>query len=108
VNRVRREAAATFFEASSSGNSELQFKRFYFPTWHLRDDRGAEYPVYSDSIGRIIATIGEGRRGYRLSIVKTNDEQIGTWLSVFGIGGLAALALVTRLSRKRAASLPLP
>jgi hypothetical protein len=107
ITNREQEDCATFFEASvNTTEAKLLFKRLYFPTWHLRDDRGVEYPIHCDSAGRIVATIFPGRRGYKLGIVTTNEEQIGGWLSGAGLLTLLGLGITTVLLRKRAALKP--
>ncbi|HET9135591.1 MAG TPA: hypothetical protein VFO76_03055 [Candidatus Kapabacteria bacterium] len=103
-NREQEDCATTFEASVNTTEAQLLFKRLYFPAWHLRDDRGVEYPIHSDSAGRIVATILQGRRGYRLAIVRTNEEQIGGWLSGAGLLTLLGLGITTMILRKRAAS----
>ncbi|HYM20455.1 MAG TPA: hypothetical protein VEW28_05560 [Candidatus Kapabacteria bacterium] len=105
VSAIIREPLATTFNASvTSEQTELLFHRLYFPTWHLRDDRGVEYPIRSDSLGRIIATLPQGKRNYSLEIVPTNNERIGKWISIAGILCVAGFGIFIILSRKREAS----
>lgn len=102
LRSIKREPFSTSFEVNSSkGNSTLLFKRMYFPTWYLRDDRGVHYAISPDSLGRINAVIPEGKRFYMLSIVTTNSERIGAWLSVVGLSFIVALGIIIMLSRKK-------
>ncbi|MBS1903289.1 MAG: hypothetical protein JSS75_06275 [Bacteroidetes bacterium] len=109
IGRIERGATTTTFEVDqTSASADLLFDHAYFPTWHLKDDRGVEYPVRSDSLGRIVATITEGKRSYQLRIVKQNSERVGAWISAFGLIALVGLGAATALSRRRAASSPSP
>ena len=102
LKSIKREPFSTSFEINSNkGNSTLVFKRMYFPTWYLRDDRGVHYAISPDSLGRINAVIPEGKRFYILSIVTTNSERIGAWLSVVGLSYILALGIIIMLSRKK-------
>ncbi len=106
LKSITREPFSTSFEANSiTGNSTLLFKRMYFATWYLRDDRGVHYAISSDSLGRINAVIPEGKRSYMLSLVPKNSERIGAWLSVVGLSCLLALGIIIMLSRKKEAPL---
>ncbi len=106
LRAIKRESFSTSFEVNANkGNTTLVFKRMYFPTWYLRDDRGVHYAISSDSLGRINAVIPEGKRFYTLSIITTNSERIGAWLSVVGLSSILALGIIIMLSRKKVAPL---
>ncbi len=107
IANVKREDIGTSFDAIvSSESASLVFHRMYFPTWRLRDEVGAEYPVGSDSIGRVTATIPKGKRHYELHSVRTNSERISAWLSGLGLALVGALGVLTIRVRRREASSP--
>lgn len=93
-----------FQVGGSTGRCNVVFHTIYFPTWHLFDDGGNEYPIGADSIGRIVATLPQGDRNYVLKLVKTNQERIGYWISIAGLGIFGLLGVITILSRRQATS----
>ncbi len=94
------KALLTSFNASvSSEKGEITFRRTYFPTWRLADDRGIDYPIRPDSLGRIVATLPNGNRNYVLKIIKINEEKIGSWISCFAAFGLLGLFMFTTFWR---------
>ena len=98
--RVVKSESIQFFIDSSVFVGPIIIHRTYFPAWKLRNARGEEIHLTSDSLGRINAILPPSKEEYILAIEESSMEKIGKLISLFGLSILAILISLIIFSRK--------